>query len=101
MCPRPGLGPELRHRCHGCSLLTVCQPEETLYQLRVREAPADAAPPAGITRVIPQSDDGAVVYLQEPGSHVGRRSSHLTSTRWNGMSSLSMDMRSAAAMPLR
>ncbi|HJT76610.1 MAG TPA: CRISPR-associated protein Cas4, partial [Gemmataceae bacterium] len=74
--PEP-LPPELRHRCHGCSLATVCLPEETLYQIRRPAAPADAAPPAGITRVIPQSDDGAVLYLQEPGSHVGKRSEHL------------------------
>ena len=32
---------------------------------------------AGLTRVLPQSDDGAVLYLQEPGSHVGKRSEHL------------------------
>src|SRR5262245_17531670 len=30
--PEP-LPPELRHRCPGCSLVTVCQPEETLYQI--------------------------------------------------------------------
>jgi CRISP-associated protein Cas1 len=34
-------------------------------------------PPVGTTRVIPQSDDGAVVYLQEPGSFVGKHSEHL------------------------
>ncbi len=27
--------------------------------------------------MIPQSDDGAVLYVQEPGSHVGKRSEHL------------------------
>jgi CRISPR-associated protein Cas1 len=72
--PEP-LAAELRHRCHGCSLATICLPEETLYQI---SCPAGASPePAGITRVIPQSDDGAVLYLQEPGSHVGKRSEHL------------------------
>jgi CRISPR-associated protein Cas1 len=30
-----------------------------------------------LLRVIPQSDDGAVLYLNEPGSHVGKRSQHL------------------------
>ena len=30
-----------------------------------------------IRRVIPGSDDGAVVYVQEPGCHVGKRSEHL------------------------
>jgi CRISPR-associated protein Cas1 len=75
--PEP-LPPELRHRCHGCSLATVCLPEETLYQIGLPPgAEAAAAPPAGITRVIPQSDDGAVLYLQEAGSHVGKRSEHL------------------------
>src|SRR5207245_8543957 len=32
---------------------------------------------AGITRVRPQTDDAAVLYLQEPGAHVGKRSEHL------------------------
>src|SRR5207302_5542669 len=61
---------------------SVCQPEETLYCL---DRPQLMIPPltpaeevaAGITRVLPQSDEGAVLYLQEPGSHVGKRSEHL------------------------
>ena len=73
--PEP-LPPELRHRCHGCSLAPVCLPEETLFQIQ-RPGVAQAEPPAGITRVIPQSDEGAVLYLQEPGSYVGKRSEHL------------------------
>jgi CRISPR-associated protein Cas1 len=72
--PEP-LPPELRHRCPGCSLVSVCQPEETLYQIQRAKLPE--APPAGLTRVVPQSDEGAVLYLQEPGAHVGRRSEHL------------------------
>jgi CRISPR-associated protein Cas1 len=74
--PEP-LPADQRHKCFGCSLVTICQPEETLYQIQRRDSPAEAEPPAGITRVIPQSDDGAVVYLQEPGSFVGKRSEHL------------------------
>jgi CRISPR-associated protein Cas1 len=75
--PEP-LPTELRHRCPGCSLVTVCQPEETLYQIGRSRLPVDGSAPGGITRVLPQSDDGAVVYLQEPGSYVGKRSEHLT-----------------------
>jgi len=74
--PEP-LPPELRHRCFGCSLAPVCLPEETLYQIGRAAAPEKEPPPSGITRVIPQSDDGAVLYVQEPGSHVGKRSEHL------------------------
>jgi CRISPR-associated protein Cas1 len=82
--PEP-LPPELRHRCFGCSLATVCQPEETLYCLGHAFGAGLPTPSltsaqessAGITRVLPQSDDGAVLYLQEPGSHVGKRSEHL------------------------
>jgi len=97
--PEP-LPAELRHRCFGCSLATICQPEETLYCLSrpTLTIPARAEgeaghavgaavpiPPltpaeeaaAGITRVLPQTDDGAVLYLQEPGAHVGKRSEHL------------------------
>ena len=74
--PEP-LPAELRHRCFGCSLAPVCQPEETLYCLgRQHLTPAEESA-AGITRVLPQSDEGAVLYLQEPGSHVGKRSEHL------------------------
>jgi CRISPR-associated protein Cas1 len=76
--PPDPLPAELRHRCFGCSLAPVCLPEETLYQIgRPAAAPESEPPPAGITRVIPQSDDGAVLYVQEPGSHVGKRSEHL------------------------
>jgi len=77
--PPDPLPAELRHRCFGCSLAPVCLPEETLYQIGRPAAPADATapPPAGLTRVIPQADDGAVLYLQEPGSFVGKRSEHL------------------------
>jgi len=75
--PEP-LPAELRHRCFGCSLAPVCLPEETLYQIGLPVAASEPAPPpAGLTRVIPQSDDGAVLYVQEPGSHVGKRSEHL------------------------
>jgi CRISPR-associated protein Cas1 len=74
--PEP-LPAELRHRCFGCSLAPVCQPEETLYCLgRQQLTPAEEST-AGITRVLPQTDEGAVLYLQEPGSHVGKRSEHL------------------------
>jgi CRISPR-associated protein Cas1 len=83
--PEP-LPAELRHRCFGCSLAPVCQPEETLYCLARTSLGAGLPTPlltpaeeaaAGITRVLPQSDDGAVLYLQEPGAHVGKRSEHL------------------------
>ena len=74
--PEP-LPADLRHRCFGCSLAPICQPEETLYCLgRLQITPAEESA-AGITRVLPQSDEGAVLYLQEPGSHVGKRSEHL------------------------
>ncbi len=76
--PPDPLPAELRHRCFGCSLAPVCLPEETLYQIGLPPAAEEtSAAPAGLTRVIPQSDDGAVMYVQEPGSHVGKRSEHL------------------------
>ncbi len=76
--PPDPLPSELRHRCFGCSLAPVCLPEETLYQIGLPPATEEtASPPPGLTRVLPQSDDGAVLYVQEPGSHVGKRSEHL------------------------
>lgn len=75
--PPDPLPPALRHRCFGCSLAPVCLPEETLYGIAHPEpAETEEAHPA-VTRVIPQADDGAVLYVQEPGSHVGKRSEHL------------------------
>jgi CRISPR-associated protein Cas1 len=76
--PPPPLGEELRHRCHGCSLLTICQPEETLYLLRQPSPLASLAPKdVEIGRVLPATETGAVLYLQEQGSFVGIRGEHL------------------------
>jgi CRISP-associated protein Cas1 len=75
--PPAPLPSELRHRCFGCSLNTICLPEETLYELGHPAVGEVAKPHSAITRVIPQSDDGAVLYVQEPGSSVGKRSEHL------------------------
>jgi CRISPR-associated protein Cas1 len=57
-------------------LLTVCQPEETLY---LRRHPADAAAPAaeGPARVLPTQESGAVAYVQENGAVVSKRGQHL------------------------
>lgn len=74
--PEP-LPAELRHRCPGCSLVTICQPEETLYHIERGQQTEDAAP-VELKKVIPDSDEGAVLYLQEQGSYVGKRSEHLT-----------------------
>lgn len=75
--PPPPLPTEQRHRCFGCSLAPVCLPEETLYQLGFPSTEENEKSHPALTRVIPQSDDGAVLYLQEPGSFVGKRSEHL------------------------
>jgi CRISPR-associated protein Cas1 len=75
--PPSPLPAELRHRCFGCSLAPVCLPEETLYQLNAPEKAEEVSSP-NLVRVIPGSDDGAVLYVNEPGSYVGKRSEHLT-----------------------
>lgn len=77
--PEP-LPRELHHRCHGCSLVSICQPEETLFLLEKKALP-EGDLPGGITRVIPQSDSGAVFYVQEQGARVGKRSEHLIVTK--------------------
>jgi CRISPR-associated protein Cas1 len=77
--PPPPLPERLRHRCHGCSLVGVCQPEETL--LLVAAGPAEPEPPGPfgrpLPRVLPGGHEGAVLYVQEPGAVVGRRSEQL------------------------
>ena len=88
--PEP-LPPELRHRCFGCSLATICLPEETLYLIQhsgpepeppaqPSESECEGAAGVALTRVIPLNDEKAVLYLQEPGAHVGRRAEHLVVT---------------------
>jgi len=80
--PEP-LPAELRHRCFGCSLAPVCLPEETLYQIGLPTTASENEPtPQGLTRVIPQSDDGAVLYVQEPGAP--RRQAQRASGRAQG-----------------
>lgn len=74
--PPSPLPTELRHRCFGCSLAPVCLPEETLYELNAPEKPEEVTAP-NLVRVIPGGDDGAVLYVNEPGSFVGKRSEHL------------------------
>ena len=74
--PEP-LPAELRHCCFGCSLATICQPEETLYCLERRNLTPAEETAAGITRVLPQGSEGAVLYLQEQGAYVSKRSEHL------------------------
>ena len=79
-CPPPPLPSELRHRCFGCSLAPVCLPEETLYQLEapaVEKVDGETPTPAKLARVVPARDEGAVLYVTEPGSHVGKRGEHL------------------------
>lgn len=76
--PPPPLPPEQRNKCFGCSLVTVCLPEETLYGIsKPAEGAVEDAKGVELRRVIPQSDTGAVLYLQEPGSKVGKSSEHL------------------------
>ena len=83
--PEP-LPPELRHSCFGCSLAPICLPEETLYLIHQPDSglQAGAADPSTsphsstpLTRVIAKNDDKAVLYVQDPGAHIGRRSEHL------------------------
>ncbi len=75
--PEP-LPDDLRYRCSGCSLLTICQPEETLYLIQRSSHQIEPEKEiVGITRVLPACEEGAVLYVQEPGSYVGRRSEHL------------------------
>ena len=75
--PPPPLPPDLTYRCRGCSLLTICQPEETRYLRETGETLPREARPTRISRVLPELDEGAVLYLQEQGSYVGKRSEHL------------------------
>jgi CRISPR-associated protein Cas1 len=75
--PPTPLPTEQRHKCFGCSLAPVCLPEETLFELGSQTSRDDGNHYPGLVRVIPQSDDGAVLYLQESGSFVGKRSEQL------------------------
>jgi len=76
----PPLPPELAYRCNGCSLLTICQPEETRFLRAAGETVTQKAGSTTIARVLPELDDGAVLYLQEQGARVGKSSEHLIVT---------------------
>jgi CRISPR-associated protein Cas1 len=75
--PPAPLPPDLTYRCNGCSLLTICQPEETRFLQVAGEAVSQETRPATISCVLPELNEGAVLYLQEQGSYVGKRSEHL------------------------
>jgi CRISP-associated protein Cas1 len=57
--PEP-LPPGLRHRCFGCSLAPVCNPEETLYL--IHQAPREMA--ALLARVPGAPDPGSLLGLE-------------------------------------
>jgi CRISPR-associated protein Cas1 len=70
--PEP-LPAELRHRCFGCSLATVCQPEETLYCLgHAAGQEFGAAPAFGAGQAF-----GAGLLTPPAAATVGKRSEHL------------------------
>ena len=71
----PPLPVEKAHRCEGCSLVAICQPEETRMLTGMKTLRRNAA--SGVTRVMPTRNDGAVLYLQEQGSRVSKQSEHL------------------------
>jgi CRISPR-associated protein Cas1 len=76
--PPDPLPSELRHRCFGCSLAPVCLPEET------------AAPPAGLTRVLPQSDDGPCCTCKSRAA-TSAFNGATASLPWNCRSTLSVN----------
>lgn len=59
-------------KCHGCSLVGICLPDEVnlLHKLDERPATNDAEPKA-IRRLHPPRDDRLPVYVQEQGARVG------------------------------
>jgi CRISPR-associated protein Cas1 len=77
--PPSPLTPDLAYRCNGCSLLTICQPEETRF-LQEPEEVSQEARSTTLSRVLPELDEGAVLYLQEQGSRIGKSSEHLIVT---------------------
>src|SRR5258706_4098 len=63
----------------------VQYPVETKHGSAPRpDAAGHGKPAAGFTRVSPQADDGAVLSLQEPGSHVGKPSEPLVVKKGGG-----------------
>lgn len=60
----------LARRSNVSSAVIIRKPEETLYCLEHRQLTIAEESAAGITRVLPQGSEGAVLYLQE---HRGAR----------------------------
>ena len=64
-------------KCPGCSLNAICLPGETLA---LREVPPDPVAPE-VRRLYPPRDDAQPLYVQEPGSRVGKSKETLTVTK--------------------
>ncbi|MEW6027716.1 MAG: CRISPR-associated endonuclease Cas1, partial [Planctomycetota bacterium] len=65
------------NRCIHCSLLPICIPEETT-------ALSQSEPPKSIRRIIPEKDEGYVVYLNHQGSRLGKKGENLLVTDSKG-----------------
>lgn len=58
-------------KCFGCSLVSICLPDES-NRLRTTPEPA-AAPTREVRRMFPARDESTPVYVQEHGAVVGKR----------------------------
>lgn len=71
--PEP-MPPSNRKQCAGCSLVGICQPEETELWKSLR---AEDEAEAHLPRVVPSDPQGAVVYVTGYGTRIGLESDHL------------------------
>lgn len=68
----PPLDPELSNRCPPCSLVAICQPEE----IRVLQT-GNYDEEKKIDRVIPQSYDSGILYVQDQGASIIKKGEYL------------------------
>ncbi len=71
LCTRGELPPPLEDspKCHGCSLVGICLPDET-NRLR-GESSSDDANVRPLRRLHPARDDRVPLYVTEPGARIG------------------------------
>lgn len=72
--PPDPIPPAKRKQCLGCSLVAICQPDET-EQWKAARADHEAFP--GVTRIVPSDPQGAVLHVTGYGTRIGLESDHL------------------------
>ncbi len=65
-------------KCPNCSLVGICLPDETLYDLAHPNQPAQVDT---VRRLIPARDDAIALYVQEQGAYIRKQNENIKVTK--------------------